>query len=390
MTEQKPYVPAADFVRAVTVVSVVGVHATWYMAAGGQWLVSGAALALLHYSRESFMTLTGFVLTYSLFGRPVRWFSVLKKRYRLVLFPYLIWTAVYMLAFTPYRPVGAFALRYGRNLLTGGGWFHLYYLLITMQFYVMLPFFLRLMRIAQTRPRVVAWAAILFEVALTTYDQYGLSHHPKGINAYTGVEVWSYAAYFILGGIGALYWPVLRAWLRQRLTLIILVTAGAAFVMLAVFVLQVKIYGELWRADAVIQPLMVFWSLSVVLLLTALGIRYEDVSTYAGRRWQPIKWIAHVSFGIYLIHPLFLQVWCNVVARLGWTQPSYVLDGVTVVLLVVVCGMVSQLLSWTPQGAWLIGRGGVPPAKDGLGVWRGGRLGAMNWIWVRPRGKSPR
>jgi peptidoglycan/LPS O-acetylase OafA/YrhL len=384
-------VEAVDFVRAVTVVSVVGVHATWYMAAGGQWLASAALLALLHYTRESFMILTGFVLTHSLYGRPVKWRLVLKRRYRLVLFPYLIWTAIYMLAFRPYPHVGGFALCYGHDLLTGGGWFHLYYLLITIQFYATLPLFLGLMRIAQRRPLLVTWSAIVFEVVLTSYDQYRLGARPQGINAYTGMEVWSYAGYFILGGVAAVHWSSVREWLKGRLPATVLMTAGTALAVLAEFFLQVKSDGQLWRADAVLQPVMVPWSLGVVLVLGALGVRYEDALTKRALGWQLIKWVAEGSFGIYLIHPLLLQIWSKVLAQWHWSDPSYMLDIATVVLLVLGSGAAAHLMSWTPVGVWVVGRSVVLPRPRRAIAFVAGRAEShrSNWNGVRPRRKSP-
>ena len=89
----RAYVEAADFVRAVTVVSMIAVHSTWYTAGGSRWWLSGALLALMHFTRESFMALTGFVLTYSLFGRSVDWRRTLSRRYRLGRFSFLIWRA---------------------------------------------------------------------------------------------------------------------------------------------------------------------------------------------------------------------------------------------------------------------------------------------------------
>lgn len=375
--------------RAVTVVCMIAVHATWYMAAGGQWLASGAILVLLHYTRESFMMLTGFVLTYSLFGRPVRWTSVLCKRYRLILFPYMLWTAVYMLAFKHYPDFSLFALSYGHNLWDGDGWFHLYYLLITMQFYLCLPLFFLLMRIAQRRPVAVGLGAVIFELALTTYDQYAMGPHPQGLNAHIGMEVWTYTAYLVLGGVAALYWPSIRVWLHDQLTGITITAGGAALFTLAQFFIQARAAGNLVRADAVIQPAMVPWTLSVMMLLAALGVRYEDARHRVPQRWQAIKWVADFSFGLYLIHPLLLQLWASLLARMQWYHPSYVLDTSTVVLLVLTSGALAHMIAGTPLSVWIIGRAEI---NRGVGralvaaVWPFTH-NRVTWTWARPRRK---
>ena len=369
MAASRRYVEALDFVRAVTVVSMIAVHSTWYMANGAHWILSGAILALMHFTRESFMALTGFVLTYTLFGKPIQWVPILWKRYRLVLFPYVIWTAAYMLLFTHFPSVRVFAVAFGRNLLDGNGWFHLYYLLITMQFYLLLPAFLRLMRLAKQRPLGVMLAALSFELALTTYDQYGIGMHPRGIDRYISEEVWTYSAYFVLGGIGALYWPVLRQWLRDHLTVIITVAVGTAIFMLVGFGLQSASDTSLVRADSVIQPAMVPWAIAVIMLLAALGVRYEDSRRNRHGDWSAIKWAADLSFGLYLVHPLLLQYWTIFLAWRHWDRPSYWLDGVTIALLVVGSGLFTRLISWTPVSPWIIGRAALPPG-----------VGKLSWL----------
>lgn len=361
---------AADFVRAVTVVAMIAVHSTWYMADGGQWVSSGAILALLHFTRESFMALTGFVLTYSLYGRRVGWRQVLWKRYRLVLFPYLVWTAAYMALFKHYPHLSTFFVHYGRNLLDGQGWFHLYYLLVTMQFYLVLPLFLVLMRWAKRYPMGVTFGAVVIQLALMTYDQYGIGPHPRGLNAYVGEEVWTYTAYFVFGGVGALYWPQVRTWLHDHIALILTLALGTAALMLFQFTLQMHAGAYLARADSVVQPAMVPWALTVIVLLAAIGVRYEDSRHRQPGRWPYIKWAADISFGLYLIHPMVLQYWTNFLAARHWDRPSFWLDGITVVLLVLGSGAAARLISWTPVSQWIIGRSAVPP-----GIGRGIGLG---------------
>lgn len=358
-----------DFVRAITVVSMIAVHSTWYMANGAHWMLSGAILALMHFTRESFMALTGFVLTYSLYGKPIRWGAMLWRRYRLVLFPYLIWTAAYMILFTRYGSVQTFAGSYGRNLLDGGGWFHLYYLLVTMQFYLVLPLFLGLMRVAHRHPLWVMLLAIAFEMALTAYDQYGIGPHPRGINRYIGEEVWTYTAYFVLGGIGALYWSPFKEWLYHHLGTIVVIAVGSAALMLVGFDLQAAQAPSLVRADSVIQPAMVPWAMTVIVLLAALGVRYEEIRRRHPNHWPAVRWAAEFSFGLYLIHPMILQYWTNFLASRGWDHPSYWLDGLTTALLVGGSGLATKFIAWTPASALIMGRAALPPGVGERFAW---------------------
>ncbi len=381
------YVQAADFVRAVTVVAMVGVHSTWYMANGGHWVSSGAVLALLHFTRESFMALTGFVLTYSLSGRVIRWVPVLWKRYRLVLFPYVFWTAAYMVAFRHVGSFEFFAGRFGHSLLDGGGWFHLYYLLVTMQFYAILPLFFLLMRLAKRYPIGVVGVALLMQLGLMTYDQYGRGPHPQGLNAYVGEEVWTYVAYFVLGGVAAMYWETVQRWLHDHLLLVNVLAVGTASLLMLQFMMQMRSGPYLARADSVVQPAMIPWAVTAVVLLAAYGVRYEAARQREPGRWPLIKWAADLSFGLYLIHPMILQYWTNGLSYFHWDYPSFWLDGLTWVLLVAASGLVSQAISRTPASRFIIGRAAVPPGvgksiEGGVGqrLWKRSR---HTWGWRR-------
>lgn len=359
MAEKKRYVEAADFVRALTIASVVAVHSTWYMANGGHWVSSGAMLSLLHYTRESFMALTGFVLTYSLYGKTLNWKAVWIKRYKLVLFPYMIWSAAYMLMFGTFAGVGVFFVTYGKNLLDGGAWFHLYYLLITMQFYLVLPLFLRLMRVAKKHPVGVVVGAVLFQLALMAYDQYGVGPHPSFLNRYMGDEVWTYTVFFVVGGVAALHWERIRSWLPSHFRPVFWLTVLSAALMEAEFFLETYLGHNMTKADAVLQPAMIPWAIMIIALLAAIGVRYEAARVLSPRRWAVVKWVADLSFGIYLAHPMLLQLWTNLLAAHRLYRPSYVTDALTVAVLMVGTGVAMWLLSLTPVSPWLIGRAKV-------------------------------
>lgn len=361
MGAKRGYVETADFVRAVTVVSMVAVHTIWFMANGGRWVASGAILSVMHFTRESFMALTGFVLTYSLYGRPIHWIPMLWKRFRLVLYPYLIWSAAYMLLFSHFASVSFFLSRYGANLLYGSAWYHLYYILVTMQFYLVLPLFLALMRVAEKHPAAVVLVAFIAELALAAYDQYGAGADRGIINAHIGEEVWTYTVYFVLGGVGALHWERVQQWLRTHLALVALTGAGTAGIMLTQFFLDTDLGHQMERADAVVQPAMVPWAMTIIILMAALGVRYEDRRRTTPGSLSAVKWAADVSFGIYLIHPMILQYWIGFLWVRHLYHPSYVIAAVTWVILVVGSGLATKLFAMTPISPWTIGRAAIPP-----------------------------
>lgn len=362
LNPKKPFVRSLDVVRAVTIVSVIMVHSTWFTANGGDSITAGAILSVLHFTRESFMALTGFVLTYSLWDRPAQWGRFWVKRYRLIAIPYIIWSAAYLTLSMPVWPIGPYVSKLLRDLPTGAAWFHLYYLLITMQFYLVMPGFLWLIRRCQNHAwRLVAVAAVL-EVTLMAYDQYGLSIHPGGLNAYTGTEVWTYGLYFIIGGVMASHWREISVWLKSHSRAVIGFLVISILVMLGFYFAQLD--GQVSRinfADAVLQPAMVLESVAIFLALVRVGIWYQKYWRESKIPWHArvTKRIADVSFGMYLMHPMILQGWLLLIHYWRWKPNPWLLDGLTVGLLVVSSAVITGLLARTSWAPWIIGRSAV-------------------------------
>jgi peptidoglycan/LPS O-acetylase OafA/YrhL len=361
---RRPHVDAMDLVRAVTIVSVIAVHSTWFTANGGGSPAAGGALMLLHFTRESFMALTGFVIAYSYLGRPVAWGAFYARRYRLILFPYLVWSAAYLALAHPLWPPLPFLARYARAVATGTAWFHLYYLLITMQFYLLVPAFLPVVRRMAGQPGWLA-GALVAEVALMAYDQYGI-HGPVHnlLLAYRGTEVWTYALYFLLGGVLAAGWDRWQAVLwrqRHRWALLLLTTAAGAE---AVYILQWRLTGNINFADAVLQPAMVPFAVSLFVFLVNLGQAYGRWRQRCGGHplARTVRLISEVSFGMYLCHPMLMAAWLWLWGRSHARLPHLPTDLLTVAVITVASALAALGLSRLPGAVWLVGRS-APAAK---------------------------
>src|SRR5580692_7547242 len=83
-----------DILRLLTFAAVIAVHT---IGNTGIALTTGAngTLMLLQFGREVFFTLTAFVLVYAAIRRPVSARPFWRKRFTLVLIPYLTWSVIY-------------------------------------------------------------------------------------------------------------------------------------------------------------------------------------------------------------------------------------------------------------------------------------------------------
>ncbi|MFG2041561.1 acyltransferase [Dactylosporangium sp. NPDC048998] len=348
---------AVDVVRVLTVALVIAVHVLAQQP-GGVRLSNGAPLIVLHVSREVFFLLTAFVLAYSYRDRaPSRWSAFWRKRYLLVCVPYLLWSAVYFLTDgEPLRPVGDALAGFGNDLLTGAARYHLYFLLVTMQVYLVFPLLRRLLLATRGRHRWLLTGAAVYQVGCYTAVQQGWGLGDP--SAYLP----SYLGFVVAGGVAAWHAETLMRWTLGRVWWVFAGCALAVAAGVAVFFVQAWGLGQPpVVAGAVFQPVVVVESVAVAWAFLACGVAWQHRGA-PGRRL--VRSASDASFGVYLAHPLLLQGLLAVCAATGVTavaqrQPGPLVTAVaaTVVALVyLVCWSVVAVVLRTPLSLALTGR----------------------------------
>ena len=291
MTTTKPapaHLHSVDLVRVLTVSLVISVH-TVSQQPGGTGLTNGALLTVMHVSREVFFLLTAFVLCYSYRNRaPRSWPSFWRRRYWLIGVPYLVWSLIYFLALGNGWAPGVFA----REVLTGTAQYHLYFLLVSMQLYLVFPLLRWMLRATAGRHGVLLTAAVLYQVAA-----YAVLHADALLVSYLG--------FVVAGGIAASHADEFFALTRRHLSTILTGTAVVLAAGVGWVLVQVELLGRTTvTASEVFQPMVAVESFAVGVSFLALGLAWQDRGT-PGRRW--IRGTADASFGVYLAHPLLLQ-----------------------------------------------------------------------------------
>lgn len=345
-----------DLVRVLTVGLVIGLHVL-ALSPFAPGVPIGALIIAFHVSREVFFLLTAFVLTHSTVRKP-RWREFWRRRYLFVVAPYLLWTVVYFFANGgPYSPAP-----FVGELLTGTARYHLYFLLVSMQIYLLWP----LIRGVIIATRRYHWALLAFAVAfqlvftLAVQRQWdlgvlsGWTHAP---------DAWlpSYLGYILVGALAGAHRTQLVAWTREHRRLVLAGCAGALALGVLVYLGQVYLAGQPpLAASIVFQPVVVVESFAVAWAFLALGLMWMD----RGARWRgPVRATSDASFGVYLIHPLVLQYLLAGAAAAGLTThpaPDAVVLPVLVLVVVPLVYLVSALVTAvarrTPASLALTGR----------------------------------
>ncbi len=314
----RPHVVAFDLIRLIIMVFVVGVHTLAF--GGGQvTVVLGAFTTVFHTSRELFFLLTALVLTYN-YGRRgpagprrqegrVRWLKFWRRRYRLVVPAYAAWTLIYYAADGPGR--GPFPGAVWHDLLHAGARYHLYFLLVTMQVYLLFPVLCWVLRKTAGHHVALFLAACAYQLALTA----ALHHHLvrtgplAGWLAGAGSGIWleSYLLYVVAGALAGWHFDQVCAFTRRhaRAATVALAAGGGAAAGVGAYLAEVYLGGATPAvASAVFQPAVVVEALAFGWALLAGGLIWSDRGA-PHRRFFAAG--SASSFGIYLAHPLVLQ-----------------------------------------------------------------------------------
>ncbi len=320
MTRPQPsnpsHVLAIDLVRVLTFTCVIAVHTVATINSPDS-VPAGGAEMLLHFTREAFFALSAFVLMYRyrerLFIRPF-W----RRRFWLIGAPYVIWTIIYSalgLITTPLAPSAAL-IQLGRNLITGAACYHLYFLIVTMQFYLLFPAFRWLLQVTRGWHQWLLVGGAVLQVGVNA----GLhAAHPTGFAEqlwhFDGSFVGSYVFYLLLGGVAALHADRVQDWVLAHPVAVVvaLVLTGAA----AEGWYLSSVHGGVPVPIAcdVFQAVTVPWCLAVITALFALGVAWA-ARKGTGLGSQAIRIGSDRSFGVFLVHPMLLSAW--MLGPYGW------------------------------------------------------------------------
>ncbi|SFJ24285.1 acyltransferase [Amycolatopsis sacchari] len=359
MSARGEHLHYVDLIRVLTVGLVIGTHVL-ALAPVPPTALDGALGMVFHVSREVFFLLTAFVLTYSTGRKRVRWPRFWRRRYLFVVVPYVVWTVLYFLA-----DGGPFL---GENLvhqlLTGTARYHLYFLLVSMQIYLVFPLIRALLRATERWHGALLAGAAVFQLTFTYAVQQQWDLGPlTGWVRTPDALLPSYLGYVLAGSIAAWHRDALVAWTRRHTRAVFAGCAAMITLSVAVYLVHVYALGQPpLQASVVFQPVVAAESVAIAWAFLAAGLRWQESGRFGEKL---VTATSDASFGIYLLHPLVLQgalLGATSIGLVGFAQtvPNAVVLGVLVVvalpLLYLVSGVVTAAARRTPASLALTGR----------------------------------
>lgn len=391
----KSRIAELDVLRGLAFLAVVLQHSLGYYAQAGDILPAEAAALglLLHFTKfavPAFVFVTGVVLFYNYYEK-LSYTGFIKKRCRDILAPYFVWTCLYELLLNGLPPASLVWLKqFGLKLLTGSEVYHLWFVVMIFQFYLVFPLLLGAFKAVRDRltsnTRAVA-AAVLLVGGYAWLMWLSHSYIPESnvqlpnplLQAffidYRDRNFIFFIFYFLLGGLagaGIIKW---RSFVSRSVS-----WNAFLFAFLYVWVGYQLLAGS-WggtinfNISTPLKPAMFFYIVSELLLVYGLSTAISgNISlirsffVFAGR----------YSYGAYLAHALVLKY---TVAQLGLLVPaghSIAASLLTFITCALVTLALTFLLGALPLGRLFIGpverrevyarkglpgAGGAPPSE---------------------------
>lgn len=373
--KKKERLPQLDIYRALAILGVLHVHATSFATVDAIdsrfYYIINFLNIFFKYGTPSFIFLSSFVLFYNYFDRPLTKSLIAnfyKRRLLYILLPYLLVSIGYFLIRLEQNGMLNSSLDWGAQipvfldrLAKGQNYTHLYFVFISLQFYILFPLFLMLFKSSKLLVRWAVPIGFLLQWGFIVWNKYELHYSTKGSLAI------SYLAYYLLGAYLAINYDKYKVWLtsawkkqtsgQKRAT----IALWGGWLALALTHVQLWYNTRLLGAKYDSLWYEFLWNMhtvfSALVLMQAANWLYKS-------GWKKIiailTRIGELSFAIYLVHPLWLAFYRKFNFNLNPVTDDYLMwiyGGMVSAL--IVSALVTQFILRRIPGAWML-LGSVP------------------------------
>lgn len=346
----KQRLTAIEYIRGIAMLGVIAIHV------GSEYLTNPMAnihLAacfeiITRFSIPIFFFISAFGLFYKFsFDEPFNYSAFLKRRLSAVLIPYLAWTVFYIIFNQAVFHVGWPGLRSLLvMLLFGTAKYQLYFIVILLWFYVLMPLWIRML---YTMTPAKLGLILIFQVLFNYFSSYTLWTIPIGnpvlqqlINYRLNYWVFHYLFIFLLGGYLGIHSDWFMKIIEERRLMISFFFKLTLLSLLSYY--YRLIYIDHYSVEAAVNtahqlsPLGICYSAGASIFLFALFTKQD----YPKQLNKYLAFFGKHSFFAYLFHPVVLTFAIKLVQRLGLIVTAPV--AIIVYLSVVVFSLTAAVL----------------------------------------------
>ncbi len=268
----------------------------------------------------TFIMLSSFVLFYNYYPRKTDmnlFKNFYMKRLKYILIPYLIFSALYFgvkwFAYYDYPSIGVALNKFLYLVALGKAHPHLYFVFISVQLYLLFPFFMLLFKKFKPLRKHAFWIGIAIQWIWVYLNKEYFHITLKG-----SISL-SYMSFYFVGAYLGIYYHELRDKMKDQLirfkTLAFVFTTYGALVVLYTGYMYLVRIGAIQMVSKNLPSIANQYLGEFVWATHALfaGLGLFLLAHWAEKTFQPSRKrlfmeIGATSFGIYLIHPLFLMI----------------------------------------------------------------------------------
>jgi peptidoglycan/LPS O-acetylase OafA/YrhL len=352
-----------DAMRPIKQAGVVSTHTIIVFAPAAATVFANASLLLLHVSREVFFFISACMLTYAYAGLTpssrAGWGTFYRRRFVSVGVPYLCWNVIYFLWFlyvlrsSSYASPAAALAHFGHQLEVGYN--QLYFLIVIMEFYLLFPLVLALLRRTKGHHGLVIGAVVAAQFAMAIGMHWKLL--PATVIEYGQENALCYVLYLIGGAVVAFHLSDVHDWVVRNAPLVVFLTvASAVFAEGVYFLSRAGFTHALGYGSDPFQPSVIPFNVCVIALGYLAGL-------FLVRPWRSRRTRAAVrigsdnAYGIYLAQMIFITS----LGALGWKTfvdwaPFWVWVPLTLAIAYFGSIALTAVLARTPLAVPLTGR----------------------------------
>mgnify|MGYP001243332727 FL=1 len=290
-----------DVLKGISIIAVLMIHTTASAVStldksSISYLIFAFINRFSQFAVPAFIFASAMLLMYN-YGHGFDWRLFYKRRLKNVLLPYVIWTMIYGVYLYIVHHVPLRSILTVKNILLGGMFYHLYFIVIIVQLYVLFPVLLYIYKLINKNIYTILISIIIFQIADILLFKYIISRYYQN----SGNLFITYISLIIAGmyvGDNIQRWKKYysKKWLNLSFAVIVF---GYLFVDISLKAFANKqinfnLYNIYYYTFILIASLF-FFALSTKIL------NHHMLSSL-------LIGTGKLSFGIYLSHPLFLDV----------------------------------------------------------------------------------
>ena len=323
--------PAIEYMRGISMLGVIGIHI------GSQYLTNALAnvhlVALFEIVTRFAVPIFFFISAFGLFYRldldaPFDYRKFMRRRFKTVLIPYLTWSIFYLIHDGWFYHVGFPAPDYLIKILFFGiAKYQLYFMVILIWFYALMPLWIAIVRRITPRGLIVL---LILQIAFDYFSSYNQS-----FNAYVYSlppdDLWRWFLYFrlnwlvlhyvfifVLGGWLAVRFEQFDRFMRSNFATISIAFVITLLGMLAHYNYIIRVWGLPPEAAINIahqlSPIGILYTIAASIFFFAL-FTTVDFGAFKG----VLSMFGRHSYFAYLVHPLvitYLILWLQSSGRI--------------------------------------------------------------------------